>query len=202
MGTIKKINFWLLLSLILVSCAITQRGFTDHNGQYVPKNPRFKLKDKPGMVVFENLDTSNIYKMVKYYIGDELVYPKNYLTNEENYSFKRELQEGIQYIRFFPKGRCLKFTIPVVDVSGANMLNQTDLNPNNTNYNKCYYFSNDGRNIKIETFTLGDGFGTYVILNYILNNAGDTITYSDQYNKIIYDKEIIPSYWRTYEVDW
>src|SRR5690606_19657667 len=107
------------------------------------------------------------------------------------------------YIKFYKSGRCLIFTIPVKDAFGVpNSLKESDLNPNNKQYKKNYYYSSDGTNIQIESFVYGDGKGHYAILDYTLNPSGDTLTMQDKYLKIIYKKETIPLSWNRYKIDW
>jgi hypothetical protein len=71
---IRNIVFIILISFTFVSCSVLQNGYTNEYGQYVPKIPRFKLKDKQG-VFPELLDTTNIYRMIEMYNDGNLVYP-------------------------------------------------------------------------------------------------------------------------------
>jgi len=197
---IRNIVF-ILVSFVIVSCSLLQNGFTNEYGQYVPKHPRFKLKDKSGFTIPENLDTVNIYRLIERYDGGKLVYPKSDLTKEEYYSYIRELQEGVQYIKFYANGRCLSFTISAKDKFGnPNQIKETDLNPNNTISSKNYYYPYNSKNIQIETFAYGDGHGHYVISDYILDNTGNTLI-SEGYFRSIYKKETIPLEWNKYKVD-
>ena len=64
----------------LGSCTLLEKGFTDHNQQYVPKKPKYQLKDKQGGLP-TNVDTLAVYRMVEMYNNGELVYP---LPNSDN----------------------------------------------------------------------------------------------------------------------
>jgi len=199
--TIRNIVF-ILMSFTIASCSVLQNGYTNEYGQYVPKKPRFKLKDKQGIFP-AMLDTTNVYKMVEMYNNGKLVFPKSNFSSEERYSSTFEINQVNPYLKFYNNGRCLKFSIPVKDVFGmSNALKESELNPNSQFYSKNYYYSSNGTNIQIESFVYGDGKGYYVVLDYILNSSGDTLTMQDKYIKIIYKKEPIPLNWNRYEVDW
>ena len=204
MGAI-KFNFLLtLICFSILSCSSFDKGFTDTNGQYVPKKPNFKLKDKPNNNIPINLDVENIYRLVKLYDRGKLIYPKKNLTKEEQYSFLRELQMGVQYIKFYPKGRSLYITIEAKDELGnLNQLREDNLNPDNAYCSKEYYHSIDGKEIYKESFVYGEGYGMYSITSFVLNKAGDSIIIDDKKgSKAIYTKEILPINWRKYNVDW
>lgn len=199
---IRNIVFIILISFTFVSCSVLQNGYTNEYGEYVPKIPRFKLKDKQG-VFPELLDTTNIYRMVEMYDDGNLVYPKNNFSTEERYSFIFEMNQAIRYLKFYPNGRCLMFSIPIKDAFGMpNSLKETDLNPNNQHSSKNYYYSPNGKDIQMESFVYGDGQGHYFISHYTLDNSGDTLIMQDKYLKIIYKKETIPTNWNRYKIDW
>jgi hypothetical protein len=170
----------------------------------VPKVSNFKLKNKKDCQHPNQLDTINVYKMILMYNGVELIYPNINMTSSEESSFIKEINESLKFIRFFSKGRCLAFSIPSKDYFGnQNQLREKDLNPNNTNYSKNYYCSDStGRNIEIESFVYGDGYGRYIRINYTLNTTGDTLFFVSPYTKIIYVKEYIPSNWKRNIVNW
>lgn len=203
MGAIVVRNIvFILLSFAFVSCNVLQNGYTNKYGQYVPKNPRFKLKDKQGVFPVM-LDTISVYKMSEMYHSGKLVFPKSYFSSEERYSSTFEINQVNTYLNFYNNGRCLKFSIPVKDVFGIpNTLKESDLNPNNQFYSKNYYYSSNGTNIQIESFVYGDGQGHYVISDYTLDNSGDTLIMQDKYVKIIYKKETIPLSWNRYKIVW
>ena len=172
-----------------------QKGYTDTNGQYVPKKPNFKLKDKPNHDL-GNLDTINIYKHYQsYYQG------KRHPSPDDEYS---RLNKIVNYLKFYQKGRCLDIVIKAKDELGnISQLKEIDLSPNNLSNSKEYYYSKNGREIVKESFVYGEGYGTYVTLKFMLNSKGDTLTFDDgKGSKSIYVKEILPKKWGKYRVDW
>ena len=204
MGRIEFQKFLALFCFSILSCGSLDKGFKDANGQYVPKKPNFKLKDKPNNIIPSNLDTVNIYRLVKLYDRGKLIYPKKNLTKEEQNSFLRELQMGVQYIKFYPKGRCLNISIKAKDELGSpNKLKEDNLNPNNAYCGKEYYHSNDGKEIYKESFVYGEGYGMYSMTSFVLNKTEDTLTIADKKgSKTIYVKETLPTDWQKYKVDW
>jgi|BioPla2DNA2_1021312.scaffolds.fasta_scaffold19166_5 hypothetical protein len=184
---IRNIVFIILISFAFVSCSVLQNGYTNEYGQYVPKIPRFKLKDKQG-VFPELLDTTCVYRMVEMYLNGQ--------KEDLNLNKTNEL-----YLKFYSKGRYIKFTVSVIDNFGnSNSINQNDLNPEKAI--KGYYYSPNGKDIQIESFVYGDGQGHYVISHYTLDNSGDTLIMQGKYLKIIYKKETIPTNWNRYKIDW
>lgn len=183
------------LSLCLFSCEIFRLGYTDLNNQYVPKKPKFKLKDKSNNEFPDNLDTINVYMLKEsYYQG------KAHPALDDKYS---ELNKIIRFIKFYSNGRCLSFSISAKEEFGNNnKLKEDNLNPNNANYSKNYYFSKDGKKISIESFVFGEGTGLYVILDYFLSSSGDTLTMIHDNSKEVYVKEKLPSNWKKYRIDW
>ncbi|MDR2221565.1 MAG: hypothetical protein LBE34_02385 [Flavobacteriaceae bacterium] len=184
----------ILIPITFVSCSVFQNGMTNHNEQYVPIKPHYKLKDKQEIFPIM-LDTIGVYKMTEMYNNGVLVYP---ISNSRD-----DLNNIYNYIRFYKNGRCLIFTIPSKnDLGMSNLLKESDLNPNNKNYSKSYYYSSNGTKIQIESFVCGDGKGHYVILDYMLSATGDTLLMQDKYVKIIYKKETIPLHWKSYKATW
>jgi hypothetical protein len=123
-----------------------QSGYIDQNGQYVPKHPRFEFKDKFNKSISLSIDTGNIYRLTSWTSHGVQHFPNGRLSG---FNF---------FIKFFPNGRCLSFSLPAKDKSGnLRVLYEKDLNPNNPNYSKDYYFANDHQIIEIESFTRGDG---------------------------------------------
>lgn len=196
MGAIKIVSAALILSIILSSCNVFEKGYRNDNGQYVPKNPNFKLKDKPNNVIPSNLDVENIYKHYQsYYQG------KIHPSPDDKYS---RLNEITNYIKFYPNGRCLNITIKAKDELGnPNQLKEYNLDPNNTYCSKEYYHSKDGKEVHNESFVYGEGYGMYIITSFVLNKTGDTLTIADKKgSKTIYVKEVLPESWKKYKVNW
>jgi len=195
MGAIRIVLLAIFLSIILSSCNVLEKGYRNDNGQYVPKNPNFKLKDKPNNVIPSNLDTENIYRLnQRYYQGK--IHPS---PDDKNSS----LNKLINYKKFYSNGRCLDVVIKAKDELGnTNQLNEFDLDPNNSYCSKEYYHSKDGKEVFNEIFVYGEGYGRYIIMSVFLNKAGDTLTIADKKgSKTIYVKEILPLNWKKYNVD-
>lgn len=200
MGAIRNI-IYLFLVFCVSSCSLIgidvlfERGYVNENGQYVPKKDNFKLKDKQNNIILDNLDTINIYQLDKrYYNG--IIHP----DANDIYSESNKVKE---YLIFFSNGRCLGVSIPLKDEFGfENNLKEKDLNPNNSYCDKKYYYSNDGKIIKIESFVYGEGYGRYLIFDYYLNKDGDTLTMNYKSTKEVYVKKNINKNWSRYKVDW
>ena len=183
----------IILSLFaLTSCAaigfyddggLLNRGKRNEYGQYVPKKPKYKLKDKKNNIIPENLDTMNIYRRYVY-------------TQREKYDY-------IHFIKFYPTGRYLSISISTRDDFGFdNRLKEKDLNPQNKYVRKGYYYSKDGKTGEIETFyesyTSDIFLGKYDRDKFFLNSSGDTLTVDGK----TYVKENIPAEWEKYSIDW
>jgi hypothetical protein len=198
MDLLHGIRKWIcyILLLTVYSCILYKRGYIDSNNQYNPKNPNYKLKDKPNLVMPIGLDTVNIYKMKTVYINGKQEYP--FLPGDYRYGDVR-FDRGINYIKFYSKGRCLAFTIKD---NGGNkaVLNENSLNPDNKFYLKGYYYSEDGNIVKVEKFVYGEGNGSYVIFDY--NVQGDSLIKNFKNSQEIYIKEYLPNNWKKYKVDW
>jgi len=197
----------LIILISFSSCSLIgidywfELGEHDENGQYVPKRARFKLKDKPNNIIPATLDTLDIYKLVEMYDNGHMVYPtNNYYT--DNYSYTR-LKDIVVYIKFYSKGRCSSIVVPSRNEDGIEYsLQRKDLNPNNSVNNKNYYYCTDGNKIKIETFVYGQGYGMYIILDYFLNETGDTLKMIHDNSIDVYVREKLPEDWGKYKVDW
>ncbi len=197
----------ILLALSASSCALIgidhwfDSGKIDQNGQYVPKEEKFKLKDKPNHIIPTNLDILNIYRRVEMYYSGHMVYPNNnYHTDNTSYS---SLNQRVAYIKFHANGRSSSFSIPAKDEYGLDSnLMEKDLNPNNSESSKNYYFSKNGKDIQIESFVHGEGYGMYVIFDYFLNETGDTLKMVYENSVHVYVKEELPSDWKEYMIDW
>ena len=184
----KHIVFTLFFSVTLTSCGLLGIDdlFDREYGYYIPKHPHFKLKDKRGHVFPHNLDTINIYKLVKRTHTTEV--PQVFTDYNNSYD---------TYLKFFKKGRVLEIVIPSKDPFGnPNKLRETDLIPDFCD--KTYYFSRKGDDFFIESFYRGLGYGRYSKSNFQINETGDTLTTIGY----VYAKEIIPTEWKKYPVDW
>jgi len=180
---------------------VFEKGYRDDNDQYVPKKPKFKLKDKANNVIPSNLDIENIYRLDKMYYDGKQEYP--FLPDDYRYGDSR-FDIGIQYLKFYQNGRCLNFSISSKNsLNDKNKIRETDLNHNNPNYSKEYYHSKDGDEVYIERFVYGEGYGMYSVTSFVLNEAGDTLIFDNHKgSKTIYTKEILPINWKKYNVDW
>jgi hypothetical protein len=176
---------------------VLEKGYRNDNGQYVPKKPNFKLKDKPNNNIPSSLDTENIYRLYKMYYQDELEYP----SSKNRYSGLNKL---LNYKKFYSNGRCLDVVIPAKDeLENPNQLKESDLNSNNSYCSKEYYYSKDGKELYNESFVYGEGYGMYIVTSFVLNKTGDTLTLADKKgSKTIYVKEILPANWKKYKADW
>lgn len=171
-------KFFTLVLLTSISCST---GYLDKYGVHRPKRPSYQLKNKKGDIIPIELDILNLYRYYGYYIGGKLV--KNKF---------RDPDWNI-YEKFNSNGRAYSF--------GTNNLKESDLDPN---YGSKGYFVFDKKNniIKYEVFTNGNG-GQYVIIKYMLNKTGDTLTSLHRNKKYqVYVKEKIPSNWKKYESNW
>ncbi len=197
MGAIKIVPIAIFLSILISSCNVLEKGFRNDKGQYVPKKPNFKLKNKLNNNIPGNLDTENIYRLYKMYYQEELEYP----SSEDRYSGLNKL---ISYKKFYPNGRCLDVAITAKDELGnPNQLKEFNLDPNNPYCSKEYYHSKDGKEVYNESFVYGEGYGRYLITSFILSKTGDTLTIADKKgSKTIYVKEVLPENWKKYKVDW
>lgn len=194
MGSIKIKHLLLFLIFTnLTSCKLLDNGFFDENNQYVPKNPKYELKNNfnKGSIT---IDTASVYKLIKAYEDDALIYP--IFINKK--SFLKTFNESNYYIKFYGNGRCLRFSKLRSDINiNGSELNNTDLDPDQNFYIKNYY-SYEGYNLLIENFYRGDGKGYYNITEYKISKDGDTIKSNDK----VYIKQDIPQDWNKYKVNW
>jgi hypothetical protein len=167
---------------------IFERGYVDDNNQYRPKKPNYRLKDKQGHLAPNQLDTANIYRLKKSFFRGRKSYP---LKNPDSPLFDVSV-----FIKFYSKGRCLFFS------KKGDQLHEADLNPNNSFYNKEYFYSEGGNRILIEGFIYGEGRGHYDELEYYINTRGDSLIMTNDRIKKIYVLEEIPKTWNKYKVDW
>jgi len=190
----------IILTISIISCSIFEKGYYDKNNQYVPKNPKFKLKDKSNNIIPANLDTINTYRLHYVYYDGLETYPNDSYSSPS--STPNELTKYNEYLKFYIKGRCSSFLKPLRDSLGSPyLINNLDMKPNSS-YSKNYYYSEDGNSIDIETFVYGLGYGRYLKFKYILKETGDTITQVYNNTVSIYVKEILPPEWKQYPTDW
>jgi hypothetical protein len=161
-------------------------GYDNEYGQYVPKRPKYKLKDKKRHILLENLDTINIYR--------------------RNYYSEYTHTDVIRFIKFYPEGRFLEIVISEKDFN--NQLKKDYLNPQNRRADMGYYYSKDGKKGLIEVFKGDDMFGLFFSQGgyrrrpFFLNSSGDTLSVYLYGKYETYVKEIIPETWEKYPVDW
>jgi len=190
-----------IFTISIISCSIFEKGYDDKYNQYVPKHPNFKLKNKSNNIIPTNLDTINIYRLHYVYYDGLETYPNDSYSSPS--STPNELTKFNSYIKFYNRGKCLSFMKPLRDSLGSfYLINNLDLNPNSSYYSKNYYYSKDGKNIDIETFVYGLGYGRYLKFKYFLNETGDTLTQTYNNTVSIYVKEILPPDWKQYPADW
>lgn len=193
MGSIKKPVILIFLLIIFYSCSLLEKGFTNSNNQYVPKKPKFKLKDKPGNTIPPKLDLQNIYILKESFFDNK---PVTYYGNDESY------EKYNSYYKFYENGRCLSFALKKDNFGNPNLLTKEHLNPNNAYYGKDYYYSFDGTNLEIESFVYGTGYGNYITRYFLLSENGDTLTLQDSRSKEVYIVYEIPKSWNGFIVDW
>ena len=161
-----------------------ERGKINSQGQYVPKKPKYKLKDKKGNVMTGDLIPTGVFKLTRPTVTVAM-HPAEAAQTKRH------------YIKFFPSGRCLSIFIPY-----QNKLTETDFNPNNSYCSKDYYFSDDGKTIQVESFVYGEGYGKYITLNYTLTPGRDSLILKQKHTQLIYTQTPIPDHWAIYRVDW
>jgi len=206
MGSIKYFLFLIFSTALLSSCSllgvehIFEKGYTNEHGQYVPKRDRFQFKQYDGGTIPENLDTVNVYRLETMYFDQVKMYP---LEQEEiQNNAWGELNRQQMFMRFYPGGRVLLFSIPLKKPDGSiNSLTVKDLNPNSPNYSKAYYRA-DGHNIEVEDFVYGEGYGRYIISDFTLSSTGDTLRRKSDRLTEVYVRHSLPEEWKSYNVDW
>lgn len=199
----KKKYMIMFVLMFMVSCSFTKNWYINEYGYYVPKNPKYQLKDKQG-VFPENLDTTNIYKTVKIFEDGELIYPIDDIKKEVGNLEVFQTNRLFMYQKFYSNGRILRFSISKYKKNNSNNeLNEKDLNPSNSNSSIGYYYSPDGHKILVEIFVYNGFLGKYIISqNNFINKTGDTIITYIANRKYINVKQEIPRSWKKYEVHW
>lgn len=194
MGLSRPFLFSIFFIMMIFSCSIFNRGHFDQFGQYVPNNPHFDFKDKAENILPKNFSENSIYQLSEAFAQNIKIYPTDSNT---------ELDRVINYIRFYPNGRCLFFSIPSKDKLGnINQLKEEDLNPNNQHSKKNYYYSSDGNNIEVESFVFGNGNGLYTKTRYNLDSSSITLTMNESSMRMIYKKIELEGNWKSFPVNW
>jgi hypothetical protein len=164
------------------------------DGQYVPKKPNYKFKDKGNNIVPSNLDTVHVYREVATYSGGMLL----------------NIRSDFYLLKFYPNGRVLQTRNPRRELEALQMSYQEVLYTKDMYvYAKHgYYYSEDGEKIQTEEFVNTDDTwpvaGMYQINNYHLNATGDTLTMQNPKSDfiMIYVKEKLPRVLEDYPVTW
>lgn len=164
--------------LLLSSCNLFERGYVDKNGQYVPKNPKFELKD-----VFSGeipgLTDSNIV-----FVLDKHIY--NGKADQSLTTIQTKQMDIRFYIKFYQNGRCIMFSLnadELTDESEVNLITKLDVNK--PNCEKGYYtFS--GNTVTTESFVYGEGNGQYIKLKYEIVDGGSKLVLTSGKNASIY----------------
>jgi hypothetical protein len=177
----RKLAFIAMVTALTLSC-----GRRDKYGRYVPLVPFFKYKNRKDNIQPKNLDLENIYRLKLILSSGEQSYPKDGYDNP-------------MYMKFYPNGRYTNF-----GVYSVNGLSVSYLDPSNRDGpQRGYYFSPDGKEVKVEIFHRGDGGGLYIRHSYHLSITGDTLTRIEKNFYKIYVKELLPdSLKKEYKIDW
>lgn len=196
--------FWFFVLLICMCCNPFSSGFYNANNQYVPKKPKFQLKDKPGLILPEFLDLENLYQLDQKIYRGTVIYPID--SNQENANFEPLLNTAV-YMKFLPDGRCYSFTVPQFDdIGNPIILSKSDIYANNPHVSKQYYFSSDGRVVEIESFVKAEGQGKYIVkkAEFLNTSSQLKISYydSDKTSFDLYSIVKIPSHWNDQDLDW
>lgn len=189
-----KLMFFISASFSLTSCF--EKGFDNAYGIYVPKKPKFELKDK--MFLFpSNLDTNSIYVLEKMYYDNKLILSfrddiwPDYYSSSKNH---------VNAIVFLSKGRCLSVNLPLsnrqIDFKSIKSDNFTP----EKNHKDYYFF--DGNKIQIESFVYGEGYGRYLIFDYFLDENGQILIQKYKLSESIYRKYSKPNDINFPKVNW
>lgn len=203
MNYVKQCTAWrmtlaslLALSVVsLSSCSVISSGHYNENKEFVPKNPRFKFKNKAGFVLPKGLSTAGVYQKVASYSRGVQTYPVS-PSNKANYT--QEDNKSDSYIRFLDNGRYYSFAkakFPVSPVVDKKRLTKADLNPYNRYYNRGYYFSRGDAQLRTETFVFGDGSGMYVYSDFVVEDGGKTLKRLWEHSMDVYELVDVPESW-------
>ncbi|WPO79922.1 hypothetical protein [Flavobacterium sp. KACC 22761] len=140
-----------ILILIILTANSCIAYYKNEEGVFLPKHPRYSLKDKKNFVFPQMLDTTKMYAYYGYYENDALIKDSNF----ENWHI---------YKKFCKNGHAFSF--------GTKELKKGDLKRIPTDY---YYYNFNTNLMSYETFVIAEG-GQYIIIKYKLSKEGDTLT--------------------------
>ncbi len=190
-----KIIILIFISALFFLTACFEKGYDNAYGIYVPKKPKFKLKDKIFMFP-TNLDTNSIYVLEESYYDDKLTF-----------SFKKDVwpeysssKNYVNAIVFLSRGRCLSVNLPLVNQKIDFKSMKSDNFSPERNHKKYYFF--DGKKIQIESFVYGQGYGMYLIFDYFLVENGQTLTEKYEKSVSIYKRYPKPNDINFPDVSW
>ncbi|SHH43215.1 hypothetical protein [Wenyingzhuangia marina] len=147
--------------LCFYSCSFLSNGKYDDYGRWVPKHPRYRLKDKKGFVFPQQLDPTNIYKLEAIYDSSYgLVYPNDTLK-WIGHGFMKEYNKANYYIKFCGNRKLYKIVKPKDGLEYEEALTEKDLTFRIAN--EYYYYCKNGKDVFIESFVHDDGWGGYII---------------------------------------
>lgn len=160
------------IALCLSFCVSCSNARLNEHGFYVPKNPDFELKDKPGLN-FGELDVSHLYELTKLIHEGELIYPVR-LPQKDESEMIREAHSTRSFLAFRDNGELTSFKVPL-----EFSLTQASVDSILTNGHTRvgYFHSSDGQNFTREEFTYGDGNGHYIKFPFQLEEDGTVVMY-------------------------
>ena len=183
----------IILSIALLSSCAFRIGRYNEHGHWVPKYiPLFKYKKFADDTSVANLDTVNVYKLVKYESFNE--------NGENQIPVIRKGSNLAIYIKFFGSNRAMRVVIDRTNDS----LNSASLNPTLSSNAPRYYYTNQGI-VYIEGLHDANGSGEYFRDAYMISPNADTLVheYNGLYlNRSTYVKVEIPKNWPTYKPYW
>ena len=182
--------------LCFYSCSFLSNGKYDDYGRWVPKHPRYRLKDKKGFVFPKQLDTTNIYKLEAIYDSSYgLVYPNDTLK-WIGHGFMIEYNKRNYYLKFCGNRKLYRLFKTKDGLGNEVALTQEDFAPKNVLYS--YYYCKNGKDVFIESFVHDDGWGgVYYKAKWELSKSGDTLTQTDFNTHEIYVKVNLPDSLKT-----
>lgn len=199
-------RFIFLLFLIVFFGCLSQYGTGHYNqySQYVPKNPRYELKNKAGLVLPAELDFEGIYKLTSCTYRGETSYP---VTENMPY-YKHDPCYNVSFYKyFFKNGRVLSFSTPSFNTDGSEYkLKPSDISEKRAFVNKEYWYSSTNSGMmQIESFFSANGQGKYSISNVVIKKGklifpekNDQFQDASIYTLIPLDKSLI----HDFQIDW